>query len=214
LYVGLVLYGFSGALQVRAGLGLDPWDVLHQGLARHLGLAIGTVSIMVGAVVLLGWLPLAQRPGFGTVSNVVMVGGSLNVALSVLPSPHGLLARSGTLIGAVLLCGAATGLYISAGLGPGPRDGLMTGWARRSGASIRLTRTIIELTVLGAGWLLGGSVGIGTLIFALLIGPLAQQFLRLFEAWSPARPSASVVLVLSPGQPGGQPLDRCLELGM
>jgi uncharacterized membrane protein YczE len=180
LHVGLVLYGLSSALQVRAGLGLDPWDVLHQGLARRSGLAIGTVSILVGAVVLLGWIPIRQRPGFGTLSNVVVVGLSLNVALAVLPTEHALAVRIVTLVGAILLCGLATGLYISAGLGPGPRDGLMTGWSHRTGRSIRLTRSVIELTVLVSGWLLGGSVGLGTVLFAVSIGPLSQLSLRLF----------------------------------
>jgi uncharacterized membrane protein YczE len=189
LYVGLVLYGLSSALQVRAGLGLDPWDVLHQGLARRSGLAIGTVSILVGAFVLLGWVPIRQRPGFGTLSNVVVVGLSLNVALAVLPPEHGLALRIVTLVGAILLCGLATGLYISAGLGPGPRDGLMTGWAHRTGRSIRLTRSVIELTVLVSGWLLGGSVGLGTVLFAVTIGPLSQLSLRLFGH---TRPEASV----------------------
>jgi uncharacterized membrane protein YczE len=180
LYLGLMLYGLSSALQVRSQLGLDPWDVLHQGIARHLGIAIGTVSIVVGAVVLLGWLPIRQRPGFGTLSNVVMVGLSLNVALTLLPTPREIAIRCVMMAGAILLCAVATGLYISAELGPGPRDGLMTGWARRTGRSIRLTRTVIELVVLVAGWLLGGSVGVGTLLFAISIGPLTQLFLRLF----------------------------------
>jgi uncharacterized membrane protein YczE len=179
LYVGLSLYGASAAVQVRAGLGLDPWDVLHQGLANRVHLAIGTVSILVGAVVLLGWLPIRQLPGLGTVSNVVMVGLSMNLTLDVLPAQHGLPVRYALLAGGILLCGLATGLYITAGLGPGPRDGLMTGWAARTGVSIRLTRTIIELSVLAVGWLLGGTVGIGTVVFAVAIGPIAQFFLRL-----------------------------------
>lgn len=182
LYLGLALYGASGALQVRSGLGLDPWDVLHQGIAAHAGLAIGTVSIIVGAVVLLGWIPLRQRPGLGTISNVIVLGSALDVVLAVLPTPHQLAVRIGFLVAGIVLIAAATGMYIGANFGPGPRDGLMTGIARRTGASIRLTRTAIELTVLLAGWLLGGTVGIGTLAFALAIGPLAQLFLRLFSA--------------------------------
>jgi uncharacterized membrane protein YczE len=180
LYLGLVLYGVSAALQVLAGLGLDPWDVLHQGLAVVLGHQIGTVSIAVGALVLLLWIPLRQRPGLGTVSNVVVVGLAMNATLALLPVQHGAVARAATLAGAVLLCGVATGMYITAGFGPGPRDGLMTGIARRTGRSIRLSRTVIELTVLLTGWLLGGTVGVGTLLFAVAIGPLAQLFLRLF----------------------------------
>lgn len=180
LYIGLVLYGLSGALQVRSTLGLDPWDVFHQGAARHLGIAIGTVSIVVGAVVLLGWVPLHQRPGFGTVSNVVLIGTSLNVSLMWLPHVRLLGWRIADMLGGVVLCGLATGMYIGANLGSGPRDGLMTGLARRTGRSIRLTRTVLEVTVLLAGWLLGGTVGIGTVVFALAIGPLAQLFMPLF----------------------------------
>jgi len=180
LYLGLVLYGVSAAMQVQAGLGLDPWDVLHQGLALVSDRQIGTVSIAVGALVLLLWIPLRQWPGLGTVSNVLVVGLAMNATLAVLPVQHGLPARAATLAGAVLLCGLATGMYITAGFGPGPRDGLMTGIARRTGVSIRLSRTFVELTVLLAGWLLGGTVGVGTVLFAVTIGPLAQLFLRIF----------------------------------
>lgn len=180
LYLGLVLYGVSAAMQVQAGLGLDPWDVLHQGIALGLDRQIGTVSIGVGALVLLLWIPLRQRPGLGTVSNVLVVGLVMNATLAVLPVQHGNAARAAMLAGAVLLCGLATGMYICAGFGPGPRDGLMTGIARRTGISIRLSRTIVELTVLLTGWLLGGTVGLGTVLFAVAIGPLAQMFLRLF----------------------------------
>jgi uncharacterized membrane protein YczE len=180
LYLGLVLYGVSAAMQVQAGLGLDPWDVLHQGIARKLDHEIGTVSIAVGALVLLLWIPLRQRPGLGTVSNVLVVGLAMNATLAVLPVQSGGVARVALLAGAVLLCGVATGMYISAGFGPGPRDGLMTGIARRTGRSIRLSRTVVELTVLLTGWLLGGTVGVGTVLFAVAIGPLAQLFLRLF----------------------------------
>jgi uncharacterized membrane protein YczE len=180
LYLGLVMYGTSSALMVRSTLGLDPWDVFHQGLARHLHVSIGLVSIAVGALVLLCWIPLRQRPGLGTISNVVLVGASLDWALAILPTTNVLGARVAYLGGGILLCAAATGLYITARFGPGPRDGLMIGIPRRTGLSIRLTRTFIELTVLAVGWLLGGTVGIGTLAFALLIGPLAQFFLRLF----------------------------------
>ncbi len=181
LYAGLLLYGLATALQLRGGLGLDPWDVLHQGLARHLHLSIGSVVIGVGVLVLLAWIPLRQRPGLGTLSNVVLVGAALDASLSVLPTPHVLALRIGFLVAGIVLCGVATGMYIGADLGPGPRDGLMTGLARRTGASIRLVRTGIELTVLAGGWLLGGTVGIGTLAFALAIGPLAQVFLRVFD---------------------------------
>jgi uncharacterized membrane protein YczE len=180
LYIGLLLYGFAAAVQVRAGLGLDPWDVFHQGLAHHTGLAIGTISIIVGALVLLAWIPLRQLPGLGTLSNVVLIGVSLNVSLQLLPTVGDLVERVLMLALAIVLGGVATGLYIGANFGPGPRDGLMTGLARRSGKSIRLVRTCIEVSVLAAGWLLGGTVGIGTVAYALAIGPLAQIFLRMF----------------------------------
>jgi len=181
LYIGLLLYGLSAALQVRSGLGLDPWDVFHQGLSEHLGLAIGTVSIIVGAAVLLGWVPLRQRPGLGTLSNVVLIGVSMNASLMWLPHVHLVGWRITDMLAGVLLCGVATGMYIGANLGPGPRDGLMTGLARRTGRSIRLTRTALEVTVLATGWLLGGTVGVGTVVFAVTIGPLAQVFMPLFD---------------------------------
>ena len=186
LYIGLLLYGASGALQVRSGLGLDPWDVLHQGLAKHTGLAIGTVLIVVGALVLLLWIPLRQRPGFGTLSNVVLIGLSMNWSLDLLPHPDQIDWRIAEMVTGIVLCGVATGMYIGADYGPGPRDGLMTGLARRTGRSIRLVRTGIEVTVLAAGWLLGGTVGIGTVLFALAIGPLTQLFLPVFAPRRPA----------------------------
>jgi uncharacterized membrane protein YczE len=181
LYIGLLLYGLSGALLVRSRLGLDPWDVFHQGLARHMGLAIGTVVIIVGAAVLLLWIPLRQWPGLGTLSNVVLIGLSMNWSLMVLPGGGALVWRIVEMLTGVVLCGVATGMYIGAAFGPGPRDGLMTGLARRTGRSIRLVRTGIEVTVLAAGWLLGGTVGIGTVLYALAIGPLAQFFLPIFD---------------------------------
>jgi uncharacterized membrane protein YczE len=177
LYIGLLLYGLSGALQVRSELGLDPWDVFHQGAAQHAGLAIGTVSIIVGAAVLIFWIPLRQRPGLGTLSNVVLIGASLNAALDVLPESTALGWRIAEMIGGVVLCGIATGMYIGASFGPGPRDGLMTGLARRTGRSIRLVRTSLEVTVVVLGFALGGIVGVGTVLYALLIGPIVQFFL-------------------------------------
>jgi uncharacterized membrane protein YczE len=182
LYIGLLLYGFGAALQVRAGLGLDPWDVFHQGLAHHVGIAIGTALIGVGALVLLLWIPLRQRPGLGTVSNVVLIGVSLNLSLQAIPAVDGVVWRVVVLGIAILVGGVATGMYIGAHYGPGPRDGLMTGLARRTGRSIRLVRTGIEVTVLAGGWLLGGTVGVGTVAYALAIGPLAQLFLPVFDS--------------------------------
>lgn len=178
LYIGLALYGFSDALIILAGLGVDPWDVLHQGLARRTGLGIGTWSIIIGALVLLAWWPLRQRPGLGTVSNVIVVGLGVNATIALVPAPHNLVVRGAVLVVGVVLNGFATGCYIGARFGPGPRDGLMTGLAAR-GHSIRVVRTSIELGVLAAGWLLGGSVGVGTVVYAVAIGPLAHVFIPL-----------------------------------
>ena len=185
LYAGLVLYGVSSSLLVLANLGLDPWDVFHQGLSRTFGLAIGTWAIIVGVVVLLLWIPLRQRPGIGTVSNVVLVGLTMDVVLGHVHAPHAMAARVACLVCGVFLNGVATGAYIGAGLGPGPRDGLMTGLAAR-GHSIRVVRTGLEVTVLAVGWLLGGTVGVGTLVYALSIGPLAHVFIPLFSHGRPA----------------------------
>jgi uncharacterized membrane protein YczE len=181
LFVGLHLYGLGCALEVRGNLGLDPWDVFHQGVSRHTGLAIGTIVIIVGAAVLLLWWPLRQRPGLGTVSNVVFVGLAMNWSLALIPYDSSLWVRIPEMCGGVLLLGIATGMYIGAAFGPGPRDGLMTGLARRTGRSIRLVRTGLEVTVLAGGWLLGGNVGVGTVLFAFAIGPLAQVFLPIFD---------------------------------
>jgi uncharacterized membrane protein YczE len=180
LYAGLVLYGLSAAMLLLAGLGVDPWDVLHQGLSRQFGLGVGTWSIIVGALVLVAWIPLGQVPGLGTISNVVVIGSVIDVAMAVVPSPHGLALRAFVMVLAVILNGVATGAYIGAGLGPGPRDGVMTGLAAR-GHSLRAARTSIELCVLLAGWLLGGTVGVGTLVYALGIGPLAHVFIPLLR---------------------------------
>ncbi|MEV7974428.1 hypothetical protein [Streptomyces sp. NPDC086519] len=180
LYTGLTLYGVSSALLVEAGLGLEPWGVLHQGLAEHTGLGIGTVSIIVGAAVLLLWIPLRQRPGLGTVSNVFVIGLAMNAALAVVPQAHAFAVRIPLMAAGIVLNGAATGLYIAASFGPGPRDGLMTGLHRRTGRSIRLIRTAIEVAVVVTGFALGGTVGVGTLLYAVSIGPLAQLFLKVF----------------------------------
>jgi uncharacterized membrane protein YczE len=186
LYAGLVLYGFSDALMLLAGLGVDPWDVFHQGLSRRFGLGVGTWAIIVGAIVLALWIPLRQRPGFGTVSNVIVVGAVIDLCLATIPAPHGLTPRVFVLLAGVGLNGVATGAYIGAGLGPGPRDGVMTGLAAR-GHSIRVVRTAIELTVLVSGWLLGGTVGVGTVVYALAIGPLAHIFIPLLWIDEPAQ---------------------------
>ncbi|MGK5640824.1 YczE/YyaS/YitT family protein [Streptomyces sp. URMC 126] len=189
LYAGLALYGASAGLQLRAGLGLSPWDVLNQGVARHAGISIGAASILIGALVLLLWIPLRQRPGLGTVSNVLVIGLALDATLTLVPVQHSLWTRIPLLAFAVVLCGLATGLYISARFGPGPRDGLMTGLHRTTGRSVRLVRTCIEVAVLATGFALGGSMGAGTVLFAVTIGPLAQFFLRLFGS-APAAPTA------------------------
>ncbi len=176
LYAGLVAFGVSLALMVRAGLGLGPWDVLHQGLARLLGVELGWVNIGVSLLVMLCWIPLRERPGFGTASNAVLVGLVVNAALALPAAPDGLVPRIGWLAAGILLNGVATALYIGAGFGAGPRDGLMTGLARR-GHSLRVVRTLIELSVLTAGVLLGGTVGAGTVAYAVAIGPLTHYLL-------------------------------------
>lgn len=205
LYAGLTLYGVSMALMVRSGLGLDPWDVFHQGLSRQTGLSIGTVTIAVGALVLLLWIPLRQRPGLGTVSNVVVIGLVVDATLALLPDGRGLPVRIGLLVVGIVANGAATGLYLGAALGPGPRDGLMTGYvARRPGRSIRLVRTTIEVTVLALGWLLGGTVGLGTVAYALAIGPLAQLFIPLFAVPAQPVPSPAVEPVACAPHPAGE----------
>ncbi len=193
LYTGLTLYGVSMGLMLRAELGLEPWSVLNQGISRHTGLSIGTVTIVSGALILLLWIPLRQRPGLGTVSNVVILGLVMDATLAWVPELDSLGARIPLLAGAVLLNGAATGLYISADYGPGPRDGLMTGLHRRTGRPVRLVRTCIEVTVLAAGFALGGSVGVGTVVYALAIGPLAQFFLRRFAVRGTAVQPSPVV---------------------
>jgi len=176
LYLGLAGFGVSLALMVRARLGLGPWDVLHQGIARHLGVQLGWVTIGVSGLVLVAWIPLRQRPGLGTVSNAVIVGLVVNGALDVLPAPGPLAWRVAWLAGGIGLNGVATACYIGAGLGPGPRDGLMTGLAAR-GHSLGMVRTLIELSVLAIGFALGGTAGIGTVAYALSIGPLTHLLL-------------------------------------
>ncbi|MFH9661549.1 YitT family protein [Streptomyces sp. NPDC017248] len=190
--MGLTLHGGSSALLVAAGLGLEPWDVLHQGLAELTGLSIGVMLIIVGAVALLLWIPLRQRPGLGTVSNVVVVGLAMDGTLALLPDIHSLAVRVLLLVSGIVVNGAATGLYIAARFGAGPRDGLMTGLHERTGRSIRLMRTAVEVSVVVSGFLLGGTIGVGTLLYAVSIGPMTQVFLRLFAV--PAAPEGGTVV--------------------
>lgn len=177
LLLGLVLYGVSMGMMIRSTLGLNPWDVLHYGLTLHLPLSIGQVTIVVGFLLLLIWWPLRQWPGLGTVANVVVIGLSVDATLSVLGEPKALIWRWVLLLGGIVGNGLATAMYIGTQYGPGPRDGLMTGIALRTGRSLRLVRTLIELTVLAIGWLLGGIVGLGTVLYAVGIGPITQAFL-------------------------------------
>ena len=177
LVAGLTLYGMSMAMMVRGALGVDPWDVFHMGVASHVPVTFGQVTIVTGALVLLLWVPLRQWPGLGTVLNVVVIGLAADAGLALIPAPEAPWLRGALLVSGIVLNGVAGGLYIGSQLGPGPRDGLMTGLARRTGLSIRLVRTTIELVVLGVGWLLGGSVGLGTVLYAVSIGPLVQFFL-------------------------------------
>ncbi|GAA2104558.1 membrane protein [Microlunatus panaciterrae] len=179
LFFGLFLFGFSMAMMVQAGLGLDPWDVLHQGLARFVPLSFGTITIGVGVIVLLLWIPLRQWPGFGTVANAIVVGLAADFGLAVLPAPESMTVRITFMLLAIVLNGLAGAIYIGSQLGPGPRDGLMTGLAARTSGSLRLIRTSIEVSVLVIGFLLGGTVGVGTVLYAVGIGPLVQFFLPL-----------------------------------
>ncbi|MTE11374.1 membrane protein YczE [Nocardia aurantiaca] len=188
LYVGLWLYGFSMAVMIRAALGLDPWDVFHQGVTDQVPLSFGTVVAITGAVVLLAWIPLRQWPGLGTVSNVVVIAVSVDAGLWLLPDLHGLPIRIGAMGTAVVLNAIATVLYIGAGMGPGPRDGLMTGLVRRTGKPVWVIRTGLEATVLSVGWILGGSVGVGTVVYAFAIGPLIQLMIPFADRFLPGFP--------------------------
>ncbi|MFI5507405.1 YitT family protein [Mycobacterium sp. NPDC051804] len=179
LLVGLAGYGLSMAMMVRSELGLDPWDVFHQGLARHTGMTIGVASAVVGVAVLLAWIPLRNRPGIGTIANVIVIAITVDLGLLLMQTPTSMAARIAMMVGAVVLNAFSTVLYVGAGLGPGPRDGLMTGLVVRTGLSVRLVRTSIEATVLAIGWLLGGTVGVGTVLYAFGIGPLVQFFVRI-----------------------------------
>ncbi len=179
LFVGLALYGFSMAMMLRSDLGLAPWDVLTEGLSRLLPLSFGMITILVSGVVLLLWIPLRQPPGLGTIANAVVVGIAVDVGLAVLRTPSSLVVQGLLLIGGLVANGLAGAIYMGSQLGPGPRDGLMTGLSRRTGQSLRLVRTGIEVVVLSSGFLLGGTVGVGTVLYAVGIGPLTQRFLPL-----------------------------------
>lgn len=180
LYVGLALFGVSTALMVRSGLGLMAWSVLHEGLSRQTGLSIGLVTNLLGALVLLVWIPLRQRPGLGTISNVLVIGTATDLTLMLLPEVGALPTRTAFLLAGIALNGFATAAYISAGYGPGPRDGLTTGLVKVTGLSIQRARLGVELVVLAGGWVLGGTVGVGTVLHALAIGPLMQAGLAIF----------------------------------
>jgi uncharacterized membrane protein YczE len=175
--VGLLLYGASLAMMVRGALGLAPWDVLHSGFIRHVPMTIGQAVVLLSFVVLLLWIPLREKPGIGTVANALLVGLAADATLAVLAEPDSLVLRVGLLLGGLVLNGLATALYIGSQFGRGPRDGLMTGLARRTGLSLRLVRTALEVTVVVIGLLLGGALGLGTVVYALAIGPLAQLML-------------------------------------
>lgn len=184
LLVGLVLYGFTMAMLVESTLGLDPWDVFHEGVTKHVGLSFGQVVIVTGAVVLLLWVPLRQVPGIGTVLNVVVIGLAADLGIAVISRPDELWLRVALLVGGIVGNGFAGALYIGAALGSGPRDGLWLGLVRRTGHSIRVWRTTIEVTVLAVGFALGGTVGVGTVLYALTIGSWVQLFLPWVQ-WTP-----------------------------
>lgn len=175
LFVGQFAYGLGAALMIRADIGLDPWDVLTQGISRRTGLSFGTLTVIIGALVLLAWIPLRQRPGFGTLLNVALVGPAIDVGLAWFPSANGWWPQALEFAAGLVVLALASGLYIGARLGPGPRDGLMTGLHSRLGWPLWLARTLVEGTVLLVGWLLGGSVGVGTVAFAALIGPMVGR---------------------------------------
>ena len=186
LLIGLFLYGIGIALIVRAAIGVAPWDVLTQGIDNHTHLGFGLITILLSGVVLLLWIPIRQKPGAGTLLNALLIGPSADVGLWLIPADLDLWARVLFFASGLLLIAIATGLYIGAHFGPGPRDGLMTGLHQRTGWKIWIVRTGIEVIVLGIGWALGGNVGIGTVLFAVLIGPLCQRTIPLFAISRPA----------------------------
>ena len=200
LYAGLALYGVSMALFLRSQLGNMPWDVLHQGIARFVPVSFGTITIAAGVLVLLGWIPLRQRPGLGTVSNVLVIGIVVDLALRAVATPTHLALRIAFLLGGVVLNAVATACYIGARFGPGPRDGLMTGIVARYGWPTRLVRTVIEVAVVALGFALGGTLGIGTLVYALAVGPLVHPLLPLLRV-PEAVPGRAAVLPLATREP-------------
>ena len=191
LLVGLFLYGIAIAMMVRAGIGVAPWDVLTQGLNRQTGISFGLLTVIIGAVVLLLWIPIRQKPGVGTVLNVLLIGPAADIGLALIPQQHEPVLQGLLFVAGLALLAVATGLYIGARLGPGPRDGLMTGIHNRWGWKLWIVRTGIEVTVLTVGWLLGGQVGIGTLAFALLVGPMVGVTLPLLTVPLPRTATAS-----------------------
>ncbi|GAB3671089.1 membrane protein [Zhihengliuella somnathii] len=201
LFVGLTLFGVAMAVFIRAGLGQAPWDVLHYGLSTRIPLSIGTIIILVGLLVLLLWIPLKQWPGLGTIANAVWIGIAADATLWLLPPIEGLAWQIAAIGAALVINGLGGALYIGAQFGPGPRDGLMTGVHLRTGISMRLVRTVVEVTVLAVGWMLGGIFGVGTVAYALLIGPLTQFFLRwTVVSLSPAAPETGQLPVVEPAR--------------
>ncbi|MFJ2755240.1 YitT family protein [Nocardioides sp. NPDC087217] len=193
LITGLFLYGIALAMLVQGALGLAPWNTLATGLVEITGISFGMMTNLIGLAVLLLWIPLRQRPGVGTVMNVLLVGTSAEIGLWLIPQPSGLVAQVALFTGGLLLLAAATGIYIAPGLGPGPRDGLMTGLHERTGAPVWLCRAGVEITVLAIGWLLGGLVGIGTVAEALLIGPMVHRTLPFFRTLYAGRAAAAAL---------------------
>ncbi|QKJ19320.1 YczE/YyaS/YitT family protein [Microbacterium hominis] len=191
LLIGLILYGVGCALTVEAGLGVDPWTVFAEGIAGRTGIGVGWITNIVGFAVLLAWIPLRQRPGVGTLANILLVGTAMQVALDAIPPISGILPQSAVLLGGIATVALASGLYIGARFGPGPRDGLMTGLHARLGWPIWVCRAVVEVSVLALGWVLGGTVGIGTVLFAVLIGPGVHLALPLFDTAAPRRQGAS-----------------------
>lgn len=202
LFIGLTFFGVAMAAFVRSGLGLAPWDVLHYGVTLHTGLSLGTVVVIFGFAVLLLWIPLRQMPGLGTIANVLWLGITADVGLALIPQAEGLPTQIGLFLAALLVNGLGGGLYIGSQLGPGPRDGLMTGLHARTGISLRLARTSVEVLVLAIGWFLGGIVGLGTVLYAVAIGPLTQFFLRFCIVTLPQRTPVDPVPTNTPGGQG------------